>query len=70
VELYWLLNGKGSFPSMHSSEPSSIDKKETTSGFLKTTDENLHLPSSSKDVSIERIVIFYKDGTFKNFEHL
>ena len=59
VELYWFLNGKGSFPI------SSDDKKND---FENQTSKNeISLISSKNDKSIERIVIFYTDGTFKNF---
>lgn len=66
VELYWLLNGKGQFPSV----PSSVEK--TVKTFSKTdldpNVENLQIPST-ENKSIERIVIFYKDGSFRNFEN-
>ena len=67
VELYWLLNGKGKFPSTTSHQESITENTE-----VKTIVEN---PEPRKEISqstekaIERIVIFYKDGTFKNFEH-
>ena len=59
VELYWLLNGKGVFPSVTqtANEISKIDSL--------TPNETKH----SNGKSIERIVIFYKDGSFKNFEN-
>ena len=60
VELYWLLNGKGSFPK---NESISQIKKE------KTNLNTLHVSEPSKsDKKIQRIVIFYKDGSFENFE--
>ena len=67
VELYWLLNGKGIFPSTASANESSNETKESK----KSVDNILPVDTSisSTDKSIERIVIFYKDGTFKNFEH-
>lgn len=68
VELYWLMNGKGHFPSNKTKfedEHISEEKKEATSKPTQISDI-----SNSEDKSIERIVIFYKDGTFKNFEHL
>ena len=62
VELYWLLNGKGEFPS--SSHP--VDLKPETSK-LKIEDA---LPSEvKKEKEIERIIIFYSDGSFKNFQN-
>ena len=57
VELYWLLNGKGKFPSDENSES---EKKEIKSVIKKS--------ENHKNKSIERIVIFYSDGSFKNFE--
>lgn len=64
VELYWLMNGKGEFPSSKDQtfqEPISEVKKETT--------PKEDISSSETDKLIERIVIFYKDGTFMSFEH-
>ena len=57
VELYWLLNGKGSFP-----------KKEdatTTTSLISDSAQILSQNSSSKE--IDSIIIFYNDGTFKNY---
>lgn len=66
VELYWLLNGKGKFPSTPNFENQPPEKNiKTSEGKI----DNSGLVSSNQDKSIERIVIFYKDGTFKNFEH-
>ena len=70
VELYWLLNGKGHFPPTETTaefkEPKNLveknEVKQELTNQIKTT------PNSSNK-EIERIVIFYKDGTFKNFNH-
>jgi len=56
VELYWLLNGKGSYPSVP-----ELESKEIISSMMLPS---LNHPTKNE---IERIVIFYKDGTFKNF---
>ncbi|CAH8285577.1 DNA-binding XRE family transcriptional regulator [Mariniflexile fucanivorans] len=70
VELYWLLNGKGEFPatkktivqntipftSSEAPPPSPIIEKEIASEI-------------TQDKTIERIVIFYSDGSFKNFQN-
>ena len=61
VELYWLMNGKGEFPS-NKTEIDQI-KNEEVNQDLKISS------NSTKDKSIDRIVIFYKDGTFENFEN-
>ena len=67
VELYWLLNGKGSFPSTIASEEKKSEWSKIDSNSVKIP--NSEVITSSNDKSIERIVIFYKDGTFRNFEH-
>ena len=62
VDLYWLLNGKGTFPKTEV----KIDLPEKTSeeqNSSKTISKAEHLKE------IERIVIFYKDGSFKNFQN-
>jgi transcriptional regulator with XRE-family HTH domain len=67
VELYWLLNGKGIFPSTTSNEnQKNKSEQSATSSIISKPNATT---STSNDKSIERIVIFYKDGTFKNFEH-
>ncbi len=60
VELYWLLNGKGSFPKT-SQQPTAATPK------LEFPDD---APSQDmqSDSEIEKIVIFYKDGTFKSYK--
>jgi transcriptional regulator with XRE-family HTH domain len=60
VDLYWLLNGKGSFP------PKDVSLDDTSEIpipiQIKTS------KGDSSDKSIQRIVIFYSDGSFENFE--
>ena len=75
VELYWLLNGKGSFPASDlgpaKSNPVSQLPSENKGVALKDSEpaaKAVQTPSgASKD--IQRIVIFYKDGTFDAFEN-
>lgn len=61
VDIYWLLNGKGTFP------------KKTVSETPKTT-PSLPVSEGSKQTSsggvgkkIVKIVAFYEDGTFEEF---
>ena len=57
VSLYWLLNGKGSFPAKEPKEvppPPSLPPPEPVTP-----------PRSSRE--IEKIVIFYSDGSFREF---
>lgn len=81
VELYWLLNGKGIFPSKNISAPkieeNQISKKDdlfsATENETKLINENTDVKqptfSTHSKKEIERIVIFYKDGTFSNFKN-
>jgi len=59
VDLNWLLYGKGHFPN---------NKKENNDSQTvlrnKTLDQNI---AARDKKSIDNIIIFYKDGTFKNF---
>src|SRR5690606_13311805 len=64
VELYWLLNGKGTFPISDTSTndvPKKIEIPLEIQAKLKL--------DMNEEKQIERIVIFYSDGTFKNFQN-
>jgi predicted transcriptional regulator len=73
VELYWLLNGKGNFPSEEKTEVripiEKIIKEESISSKVSDINQN-EKNSSTKKKIIERIVIFYTDGSFKNYDEL
>jgi transcriptional regulator with XRE-family HTH domain len=58
VELYWLLNGKGKFPKAES---------ETHANISNSPPEEKFQTNNTNKKEIDRIVIFYTDGTFKNF---
>lgn len=62
VELYWLLNGKGVFP-----KPAVIEKTTPTPSKQNIPNEIKPITDSPQK-KIERIVIFYSDGSFENFE--
>ncbi|MCH9661094.1 MAG: transcriptional regulator, partial [Bacteroidetes bacterium] len=77
VELYWLLNGTGTFPSTSSSpkieppvldlpntEISPIEKKE----IVIDKDRTDSTPNIITTSDIDQIVIFYKDGSFKAYK--
>lgn len=64
VELYWLMNGKGEFPSQKQNE---VPETKTTFTQPKMVEMKIPTPVS-KEKEIERIVIFYTDGSFKSFE--
>lgn len=71
VELYWLLNGKGEFPSVKKMEKAKVaDNNPTLFEQKPEAVVNQKIQSEvKKDSIIERIVIFYSDGTFKNFQN-
>lgn len=92
VDLYWILNGKGSFPkSEHSIKINSTpttplipiekvvnktyetpnlfnDKVISPINKIENNFSDIKIPTDQRNESeIDRIVIFYKDGTFKNY---
>ena len=66
VELYWLLNGVGDFPNNSTKKniiaTPTLDTVQQKSETKKASEMPLQT-SIEKDV--EKIVIFFKDGTFK-----
>ena len=70
VELYWLLNGAGSFPKNKQEEnnaitpPPPIVEPQIKAPPKKELEVNL---PKITDTDIERIVIFFKDGSFKSY---
>lgn len=75
VELYWLLNGKGSFPKTTSVEnvtaptPTSrpkIEQQSIQQSFPLDEKVTSTIPSNGK--TIDKIVIFYTDGTFEAYQ--
>ena len=77
VELYWLLNGTGNFPTIKnisSNTSTAIDFHQTdeirrTNEYSAIVDQNTVDSSASNSKSIDRIVIFYKDGSFKAYKN-
>lgn len=68
VELYWLLNGVGKFPK----QAKNVVEAPT---LFSTSKQDEVIKEVSKPIinneinnAIERIVIFYNDGTFKNYK--
>ena len=56
VDIHWLLNGKGSFP-------------KTTENITPTSTPSLFSSETIKDnKKIQRIVVFYNDGTFDEYK--
>ncbi|WP_411767680.1 helix-turn-helix domain-containing protein [Winogradskyella sp. A3E31] len=59
VELYWLMNGKGEFPK----------KEKISPNIAKASKEPITENSSETSSEIEKIIIFYKDGSFKSYQN-
>ena len=66
VDLYWLLNGKGTFPNDNLTSPIPESSKKINPSLVResSADNNMAL---SKNKRIERIVLFYADGTFREY---
>ena len=95
VDLYWILNGKGSFPKSstensnvleseftNSSPTLSFENKNPTNLFSEMNTSPLKTPAAEEkklalenstpfettSSEIDKIVIFYKNGTFKDYK--
>tara|TARA_R100000935_G_C2833239_1_gene166440 strand:+ start:1514 stop:1942 length:429 start_codon:yes stop_codon:yes gene_type:complete len=82
VELYWLLYGKGTFPTSEpekispstksDSHPSLVikDEKPQSEQQVESSNQpNRLLGSNFLGKNIKRVVLFYEDGTFESFEN-
>jgi transcriptional regulator with XRE-family HTH domain len=58
VDIYWLLNGKGKFPK------NTVEERNSTP-TLPIIESNTN---SSSEKRIQRIVVFYADGTFEEYK--
>lgn len=78
VELYWLLNGKGTFPKKATT--AAIENRESGSNpetkmqdlFSPSTpnpEDSFHNKVPSTGKKIKKIVLFYSDGTFDAYEN-
>ncbi len=64
VNLYWLLNGKGTFPPLSTHQSKTI--APTQHPILKK--EETSAMKSTKEKTIEKIIVFYSDGSFKSYQ--
>lgn len=76
VELYWLLNGKGQFPSSSINEQKPIEKKVEESNISKVENSKRDLnvavdntQPSKTGKQIKKVIIFYNDGSFESYEN-
>lgn len=69
VDLYWILNGKGSFPK-NSEMPPQLHapiSNETEENLFSFKKEDAVVENHFSNDKVERIIIFYKNGTFKEY---
>ena len=65
VELYWLLNGKGSFPKNDKSiQNQGMPKDQVLESVLSKGVEQ-----QQQNKMIDQIIIFYADGSFKSYQN-
>ncbi|MFV8282296.1 helix-turn-helix domain-containing protein [Christiangramia marina] len=79
VELYWLLNGKGSFPPrtnsgndkvVHQTKPDHSTQETQTRNAEVNISKDVQLnQETSSNQKVKRIVFFYEDGSFEAFEN-
>lgn len=78
VELYWLLNGKGTFPKSDTQTPSPTFSKtkndpRVVTDLFSANNEDISADlindvTEKKKKQIKKVVIFYNDGTFEAYE--
>ena len=69
VDLYWLMNGKGKFPSDTKTALETASNSPKKTELQKTSDRHLDaVQKSASKKSIDRIIIFYTDGTFDHYD--
>lgn len=66
INLYWLLNNTGDMINSTPTTTPSFEKnlKQDSIGKTQTADHNTEYISKE----VDRIVIFFKDGTFENYD--
>jgi len=70
IDLYWLLNGKGTFPKSVVRDEHNVEETNIidNNSDLKSDLPNKSNKSVNKEKAIEHIIIFYKDGSFKKYK--
>lgn len=76
VDLYWILNNQGNFPKSDAPAPTTIENEvqslKPLESVAKQQSTAIQPPSantSSSEDSIEKVMIFYKNGTVKSYRH-
>lgn len=66
VDLYWLLNGKGTFPKDIPTSPTRLLSENESPVKERQMGSNSKI-TNPVNKKIDRIVIFYSDGTFREY---
>lgn len=69
VELYWLLNGKGTFPVSTSQKEVKTSPPEIQPTIQEEKNLMEKTIKSASSAGIRKIVIFYNDGSFEAYEN-
>ncbi len=76
VELYWLLNGQGDFPqkkdiisTKFKTDQKSYKKSKSEKNEKKPQIDPSNMSDTMNQDEIDRIIIFFKDGSFKSFKN-
>ncbi|PKA96498.1 DNA-binding XRE family transcriptional regulator [Flavobacteriaceae bacterium MAR_2009_75] len=71
VNLYWLLNGKGTFPSDNNTISPTLPDSDQKANLKSTKQEAKSIASfeNNSNKNIDKIVIFYSDGSFEAYSH-
>ena len=70
VDLYWFLFNKGSFPKSNSAETFSMNEEIPLKKSEETNKAEVAKPEKinfQNHEDVEKIVVFYKNGTFKTY---
>ena len=79
VELYWLINGEGNFPKEEKkleyastlfSEIDNIQDEHILEKKINSTEYAKEINPSLTNSDVEKIVVFYKNGTFKQYNEV
>ena len=69
VNLYWLLNGKGNFPTQTESQsPTSSLTKKGLSSENDPVSEQMNRMVQDKSAKPVKIIVVYDDGTFESYD--
>lgn len=77
VELYWLLNGTGTFPAVkkestapHTDTADNIKGVPSPAESLKKVKKIANISQKTDDMSdLDQIILFFKDGSFKIYKN-